>query len=149
MCKCCDGIKSSLSEVILVRIALLMMCAIATVMQYHHHEHDGSVCFLWSENHISYHVEDDLPCDTGQDDDDYCGLHINQLLLVDTSDHQSCHLCGLYHNINVCYLTFQPPTDQEPVMPYLGNTSFRQGIDGELIYIIDEINRRGPPLPFA
>lgn len=62
-------------------IAILILCFIATVMQYHHHD-DDKICFLWTENHVSNHChnEESKESHPFNSDSDHCGLHTAQFI---------------------------------------------------------------------
>ncbi len=70
-------------------IAIILMCFIATALQYHHHVGDR-VCFLWSDNHTQLHcchdkAEATLPHPINHQDDD-CGLHTTQIYIESQND---------------------------------------------------------------
>lgn len=131
-------------------IAILLLCTVATVMQYHHHDHDGGVCFLWSVCHEQAHCHHDASEHSGEtpipEDDDCCVLHSTPILATESNDNHLCCACGQQHNAaSDCYF-ITPAILEADGAHCLSECMYAPEEPlGVIIKASHAISRRGPP----
>lgn len=144
-CKCVHTIFNLRAD--LAGMAVIILCAIATLMQYHHHDCHGQVCFLFEScheefccNHCGIINEEDPPSD--RDDEDTCGLHTYQILANEDEQFsvEKNQPNGEY------LLTFLVEKDSpEPLLAIRG-WGYEDGVGYTIINVSEKVSRRGPPM---
>lgn len=132
----------------LAGLAVLILCATATVMHYHHHDSQGHVCFLWSTAHEDSHCNhcENAPGNHSDcDNDAECGLHLYQILATQDDHLVSIGANGVKSHGDVGNLAVITDDVSRVIFDFsrydAGRTEFRL----MLKQIVNDVTRRGPP----
>lgn len=137
---CCNHHKIERRPKLFGWVAVFLLMAAATVIQYHHHDSDGRVCMLWSDNHAAH------DCDDADTSDDACELHFSQMLIAEGSEHETICQSGHIHRcFSECYALL--PLDLKPQEVAVGLYELQIAPDRPVVPadIDRSTSRRGPP----
>lgn len=131
----------------LAGLAIVMLCAMATVLHYHHHDCHGHVCLLLSVDHENSHCSH---CDNHPDDgsennqNEVCGLRLYQFLADENDEHTFA--CGEWQQTDVVYLLSICCLEFRCHYTDYIKSRYRGDVCVAVTSFDKEVNRRGPPM---